>query len=293
MESSGRLVVKRAPRTAFVLTSAAALLLALVCKKAPGNKAPATPAPPSGVASGGFNTSYEFSATTTDPEGDSVCLRFSWGDGDTSAWCAWVASGETSTMAHAWTDSDTYMVTAQAKDWSGLTSDWSQAHAVIIQTLSYEVVLSWGAHPRDLDAHLWTPEIQGLRYHVYYLATGTLDTAPYCSLDADNENGYGPERVAITTAFPGDYIYAVHHYAGDSTITTSHASVQLFFGGALTRTFLVPQEPAQDRTWWHVFKLDGTAGTVTELNVLSTGPPDLTDELPPKQPWKSSSRTAR
>jgi hypothetical protein len=280
--------------------SAVAILLATVlpllfstCKKTPIDHPPATPSEPSGVTNGRINTSYDFSATTTDPEGDSVCLRFSWGDDDTSAWCAWVASGETSTMAHAWTDSDTYMVTAQAKDWSGLTSDWSQAHAVIIQTLSYEVVLSWGAHPRDLDAHLWTPEIQGLRYHVYYLATGTLDTAPYCSLDADNENGYGPERVTITTAFPGDYIYAVHHYAGDSTITSSNARVELLVDGAVYRTFDVPDEPAQGRTWWHVFRLDGAAGTVTELNVLSTGPPDLTGELPQKQPGNSLSRAAR
>jgi len=79
-----------------------------------------------GISNGGYNTTYEFSTTTTDPDTDSVAVRFAWGDGTTSDWSEWIASGETATLSHAWSSANTYQVKAQAKDRPGLTSDWSE-----------------------------------------------------------------------------------------------------------------------------------------------------------------------
>jgi len=111
---------------------AAVSLLALHCKKPVVGDPPATPATPSGVTNGGINTSYDFSATTTDSDNDSVCFRFQWGDGATSDWSDWVASGETATTAHQWASPNTYQVKTQAKDRPGSTSEWSATLAVTI-----------------------------------------------------------------------------------------------------------------------------------------------------------------
>ena len=77
----------------------------------PGNHPPDTPSVPSGPDSGQAGVSYGFSSSATDPEGDSVALRFSWGDGDTSAWGGPVGSGASVSMSHAWSTAGSYTVT--------------------------------------------------------------------------------------------------------------------------------------------------------------------------------------
>jgi outer membrane protein assembly factor BamB len=110
----------------------AAVSFVFVCKKTPIGHPPAAPGEPMGISNGGYNTTYEFSATATDPDTDSVAIRFSWGDGATSDWSEWVASGETARMSHAWSSANKYQVKAQAKDLPGLTSDWSASLPVAI-----------------------------------------------------------------------------------------------------------------------------------------------------------------
>jgi hypothetical protein len=248
------------------------------------NEAPAAPDVPSGPSSGLVGVSYRFTTTTTDPDADAVQFRYSWGDGDTSNWGEPVESGQADSAAHTWNAAGFHPVMVQARDKLGAISGWSEAAGIMITSTAYPytIALTWGQDPRDLDSHIWTPEVEGSTYHVYYGSTGSLATAPYCSLDVDDVTSYGPEHTTIATAFTGEYTYAVHHYSGDSTITNSHARVELYVNGVLSRTFNVPQEPAEGRRWWHVFKLDGSTGAVTELNVISSSPPVPTAGLPRK-----------
>jgi len=89
------------------------------------NRPPYTPYTPSGPSTGKVNTIYNFSSLAIDPDEDSVAIMFDWGDGDTSAWSSRLATGEEVSMSHAWSDSGTYYVKAQAKDEKELTSEWS------------------------------------------------------------------------------------------------------------------------------------------------------------------------
>ncbi|UCG43131.1 MAG: hypothetical protein JSU73_00510, partial [candidate division WOR-3 bacterium] len=73
-----------------------------------------------------------FVSTAADPDGDSVAIRFDWGDGDTSNWSSWAASGDTISMKHSWSDSGTYLIRAQARDTKDGTSDWSIGHQMAI-----------------------------------------------------------------------------------------------------------------------------------------------------------------
>ncbi|MEO0080911.1 MAG: PQQ-binding-like beta-propeller repeat protein [candidate division WOR-3 bacterium] len=107
-------------------------ILTLVCKKPPVGNKPNTPAAPMGISNGGRNTSYEFLATTTDPDNDSIRFRFQWDDNAASDWSNWVASGETAALWHTWSDQGIYQVKAQAQDQPGLLSGWSMALQVTI-----------------------------------------------------------------------------------------------------------------------------------------------------------------
>jgi outer membrane protein assembly factor BamB len=91
---------------------------------------PRPPDVPSGPDTCFKDTNYAFTTVATDRYGDSVAIRFAWGDGDTSDWSSYVAPGESVTMTHAWAAVGTYGVTAQARDLQLHGSGWSGAHAV-------------------------------------------------------------------------------------------------------------------------------------------------------------------
>jgi len=84
---------------------------------------PADPSPPSGPASGDHGTSYTYTASTTDPEGDNIEYLFDWDDGTDSGWVGPYASGATATADHTWTAPGTYDVTVTARDAGGSESN--------------------------------------------------------------------------------------------------------------------------------------------------------------------------
>jgi hypothetical protein len=114
-------------RTAFMVL---VVLLVVGCPKK--NNAPDTPSVPSGPSSVAKNSTASFASAATDPDNDSVSIRFDWGDGATSDWSNWVASGDTVAMLHLWADSGTFQLKTQAKDWQDSTSAWSAALAVSV-----------------------------------------------------------------------------------------------------------------------------------------------------------------
>jgi len=93
------------------------------------NGAPATPSAPSGPTLGQTETSYTFSASATDPDGDSLAYEFDWGDGTTSR-TSTAPSGATVNAAHTWTSAAKHSVRVRAIDGGDLASGWS-AHATI------------------------------------------------------------------------------------------------------------------------------------------------------------------
>ena len=117
-------------RLALLALTTALALLSPVCKKP--SRAPDTPTTPFGVTAGCFKVSYEFASAASDPDSESVALRFAWGDGDTSDWSTWVAGGDTATIPHEWNSAGTYQVVAQAVDARGVLSAWSSPAQVSI-----------------------------------------------------------------------------------------------------------------------------------------------------------------
>jgi len=86
---------------------------------------PTKPDAPEGPESGGVGTSYTYSASTTDPDGDKISYLFDWGDGTYSNWVGPKNSGQTASASHAWSSKGSYAIRVLAKDEHGKQSGWS------------------------------------------------------------------------------------------------------------------------------------------------------------------------
>jgi len=86
---------------------------------------PLTPSAPSGGSSGYRWTSYPYTASTTDPNGDYLKYKFDWGDGTSTLTEDWIPSGVPATESHRWNNIGAYIVRVRAKDTTGAWSEWS------------------------------------------------------------------------------------------------------------------------------------------------------------------------
>ncbi len=95
------------------------------------NQPPDNPDQPVGPTSGGTNTDYSYTTSTTDPEGQQVYYLWSWGDsmGD---WLGPFDSGASAEASHQWSASGGYTVKVKAKDTAGIESGWSDPITVHI-----------------------------------------------------------------------------------------------------------------------------------------------------------------
>jgi hypothetical protein len=98
------------------------------------NYPPETPAQPSGPVEGVPGVEYQFSCSTTDPEGDDLYYLFDWGDDTDDGWLGPYASGETCVGSHVWINSSEYDVRVRARDAQDSESDWSNSLSVAIYT---------------------------------------------------------------------------------------------------------------------------------------------------------------
>jgi outer membrane protein assembly factor BamB len=117
---------------------------------------PLTPTILSGIDSGKINISYDFSSSTTDPDGDKIAIRFDWGNNDTSDWSFFHSSSDTIATNYIWINPGTYLVKAQAKDVYDMTSEWSEGFPVAITNLG---TVKWRYHTSDFRAVSTSPAI--------------------------------------------------------------------------------------------------------------------------------------
>lgn len=94
-------------------------------KIAEESQAPAKPNPPNGPTSGKIRTTYTYTASTTDPDGDKIYYLFDWGDGTYSGWVGPYNSGVQGEASHRWTEQGAYEIRVKAKDDHGVQSEWS------------------------------------------------------------------------------------------------------------------------------------------------------------------------
>ena len=93
---------------------------------------PNKPSRPSGPSNGVPDTIYEYSSSTTDPEGDDIYYLFDWGDGSNTGWMGPYTSGEIVTASHSWSRKGMFKVKVKAKDADNHESSWSDPLSVSI-----------------------------------------------------------------------------------------------------------------------------------------------------------------
>ena len=96
----------------------------------PPNEAPNMPERPSGRSEGKPGVSYLYSTSSTDPEEQTLCYQWDWGDGNSSDWSNPIASGQTTTITHSWPEQGTYQVRVKCRDTFNDESDWSKPLSV-------------------------------------------------------------------------------------------------------------------------------------------------------------------
>ena len=117
------------------------------------------------------------------------------------------------------------------------------------------IVLEWGQNPRDLDSHMVGRynSSSSSTYHVYYGNKSAYDgSVEICNLDVDDTTSYGPETITLNPTTSGAYYYYIHHYAGEGTIATSGATIKVYQGQNLVKTFNVPAMQGSG-IYWNVF----------------------------------------
>jgi hypothetical protein len=85
-----------------------------------------------GSISGKSGIEYEYSFSTTDPDGDNIFYHIYWGDDSDKEIIGPIVSGDTATVKHIWSEQGVYSIKAKAKDIVGLESDWSDPLIVTI-----------------------------------------------------------------------------------------------------------------------------------------------------------------
>ncbi|UCF49471.1 MAG: hypothetical protein JSU91_06915, partial [Thermoplasmatales archaeon] len=105
------------------------------------NQAPSAPVI-TGPTSGKTGTSYPFTFTSTDPDGDQVSYYVDWGDSTNTGWFGPYASGATQTKSNTWSSQGNFTIQAKAKDVHGAESGWSSHIVNIPRTRSeYNLLL--------------------------------------------------------------------------------------------------------------------------------------------------------
>ena len=89
------------------------------------NSPPEKPVKPSGSTQGKPETTYTYSSSTTDIDGDTIFYLFDWVDSTDTSWIDPYISGEIIQKNHSWKNKGSYEIRVKAEEEHGVQSDWS------------------------------------------------------------------------------------------------------------------------------------------------------------------------
>jgi hypothetical protein len=78
-----------------------------------------------GQTRGAAGTEYEYTFNSVDIDGDDIYYYIDWDDGSNTGWLGPYASGTDIKVNHTWSEQETYIILAKAKDTNDLESDWA------------------------------------------------------------------------------------------------------------------------------------------------------------------------
>jgi hypothetical protein len=133
----------------------------------------------------------------------------------------------------------------------------------VLASGAWEVVLTWGASPSDLDSYMILPGGCVVSYRQRTCYSGSSNV----TLDVDVTNSYGPETIKVnsgTTA--GRYCHYVHVYSS-SNFTVARATVEVYRGSTKVVTIT---SPVGSYRIWKTVSINTSSNTYTVVNQLSS-----------------------
>ncbi len=100
------------------------------------NICPEVPETPSGEIEGKIETSYQYSTSSIDPDGNVLYFQWEWGDGSTSYWLGPYESDENVFVSHTFDEKGLYSIRVRCKDDYDYISDWSDPLPVSMPRVS-------------------------------------------------------------------------------------------------------------------------------------------------------------
>ena len=199
---------------------ATAVLSCLTCSLF--NRAPSVPVI-TGPSAGVVGVPVTFRATATDPEGDSVAFQFDWGDASTLTWTNLVASGETTSVQHAYADSGAFSVKARAKDKTGKEATWSSGHELKVRYSVRDYPDSLMGEIKVLGNASWcalTPD--GTRLYVSHSDDSVMTCISTATRLPTATLAVGADPGDLTVLRSGEFLYVA--CSDDSVVTAIRVS---------------------------------------------------------------------
>jgi len=97
----------------------------IICTRT--NSQPEPPSTPNGETYGYHGTSYNYSSSSIDPDGDDLYYRFDWGNNITSSWLGPYPSSKLIQISYIWETPGFYQVKVKARDMHGKQGNWSSS----------------------------------------------------------------------------------------------------------------------------------------------------------------------
>jgi len=169
-----------------------------------------------GAVAGKPEKEYEFTAVTTDPEGDQIFYMFNWDDGTTTDWLGPFNSGDSIDVTHAWTEVGDYKIKVKAKDIEEASSRWSEPYLMQIVLPVVDIGMIKGGLFKitapikntaivEAEDITWKISLDGGVILLGKESTGTIDTilpGEETSVSSNLIFGFGPTRVVMTIEIP-------------------------------------------------------------------------------------------
>ena len=139
------------------------------------------PNPPTitGPTTGNSGIEYNYSFSTTDPDGDDVYYWISWGDDTHNGWQGPYPSGQNITVSHSWDNPGFYEVEAKAKDTYGAQSNWNKTLVEITVgvILKIDEISGGFFRVRTVIRNTGTVAASNVRYHIHVEKSLITDTS--------------------------------------------------------------------------------------------------------------------
>jgi len=223
------------------------------------NQVPNPPSRPTGPSFGWVNIPNTFSSSATDPDGDSIAIRFDWGNGVISSWSNYKGSGATVSMSYSYPDTGIFYVRAQTKDIWGDTSSWSSPLTIIISSYSGWVTIMEedfeGVFPGSTWALYGSPTWNDVSYRYYqgswsgWCAGSTMSPPGPYAPNMDAWMVFGPFSLADASAAVLSFyrwLYSESNYD------------YLFWGASIDGTNFYGYSSSGDYRSWSYKELDLT-----------------------------------